>query len=98
MIDHAYETVFKSFSKKAQKEILERGEWYEDFVWYTREDLELGLLQQDKQVYDTHGDRWVRCSKCGKADRTDAFFEYGGQDTKNIGICSECQRKSREKR
>ena len=70
----------------------------EDFVWYTREDLELGLSQQDKQVYDTHGDRWVRCSKCGKADRTDAFFEYGGQDTKNIGICSECQRKSREKR
>lgn len=26
MIDHAYETVFQSFSKKVQKEILERGE------------------------------------------------------------------------
>ena len=32
----AYETVFKSFSKKVKKAILERGESYEDSVWYNQ--------------------------------------------------------------
>ena len=53
------------------------------------------LDQQDRQVRDSFGNRWVRCEKCGKASTVDEFQSYGGAGRINLGVCYGCGRKAR---
>lgn len=48
----------------------------------------------DTPFYDSRGDRWVRCIRCGKVDTEDNFTSYGGIHTANLGECRECTRKA----
>ena len=69
------------------------SDWY---ICYTRAEIEKYIDQQEKMVYDAGDNRWVKCAQCGKIATTGEFSEYGGKDTLNLGVCSDCQRKKRK--
>lgn len=50
------------------------------------------LSQQEKQVRDSSGTRWIRCAYCGKEDVERAFSSYGGKGKINIGVCYDCSK------
>lgn len=52
-----------------------------------------GLIQQDTQVIDEYGNRWIRCEHCGKCDLEKEFTSFGGLKRINLGTCRECSRK-----
>lgn len=49
--------------------------------------------QQEEQVLDANGTRWVRCSMCGKISTIKDFFQFGGLKRVNLGLCYECRDK-----
>lgn len=52
------------------------------------------LDQQNEQVRDLYGVRWVKCETCGRAVTAYDSWKYGGIDTMNIGECYECKLKN----
>lgn len=46
--------------------------------------------QQQTQVIDSSGNRWIKCEKCGLIDTDDKFASYGGQNHINLGSCYNC--------
>ena len=48
------------------------------------------FIQQETQVRDTVGNRWIKCRFCGEIGRDDMFISYGGAGTLNMGTCREC--------
>lgn len=59
-----------------------------------RQTLAEQLNQQETQVIDPDGNRWVKCRYCGRVDKTTAFSSYGGRGSVNLGTCKICDRKS----
>ena len=41
------------------------------------------------------GQRWIKCEICGEIKPTYEFFDYGGKNRVNSGICSSCNRSNR---
>ena len=58
-----------------------------------RQTLAEQLNQQETQVIDPDGNRWVKCRYCGRVDKTTAFSSYGGRGSVNLGTCKSCDRK-----
>lgn len=58
-----------------------------------RQTLAEQLNQQETQVIDTDGNRWVKCRYCGRVDKATAFSSYGGRGSVNLGTCKICDRK-----
>lgn len=58
-----------------------------------RQTLAEQINQQETQVIDPDGNRWVKCRYCGRVDKTTAFSSYGGRDSVNLGTCKICDRK-----
>lgn len=58
-----------------------------------RKTLAEQLNQQETQVIDPDGNRWVKCRYCGRVDKTTAFSSYGGRGSVNLGTCKICDRK-----
>lgn len=58
-----------------------------------RQTLAEQLNQQETQVIDPDGNRWVKCRYCGQVDKTTAFSSYGGRGSVNLGTCKICDRK-----
>ena len=58
-----------------------------------RQPLAEQLNQQETQVIDPDGNRWVKCRYCGRVDKTTAFSSYGGRGSVNLGTCKICDRK-----
>lgn len=58
-----------------------------------RQTLAEQLNQQETQVIDPDGNRWVKCRYCGRVDKTTAFSSYGGRGSVNLGTCRICDRK-----
>lgn len=58
-----------------------------------RQTLAEQLNQQEMQVIDPDGNRWVKCRYCGRVDKTTAFSSYGGRGSVNLGTCKICDRK-----
>lgn len=58
-----------------------------------RQTLAEQLNQQETQVIDPDGNRWVKCRYCGRVDKTTAFASYGGRGSVNLGTCKICDRK-----
>ena len=52
--------------------------------------------QQEKQVRDLQGRRWLKCKFCEKIAPDSDFSSYGGPNHINLGICRECQRNNPE--
>ncbi len=55
--------------------------------------LSVDLDQQEKQVIDANGNRWIKCEYCGKIGMTSEFIMYGGAIGKhlNLGTCKDCR-------
>ena len=60
----------------------------EDF----KRNLEEGLNQQETQVRDAYGNRWIRCEFCGTIAKDSEFSSYGGAIGVhlNLGTCKKC--------
>lgn len=58
-----------------------------------RQTLAEQLNQQETQVIDPDGNRWVKCRYCGRVDKTTVFSSYGGRGSVNLGTCKICDRK-----
>ena len=50
--------------------------------------------QQEVQVRDSSDVRWIRCEICKKIGEDGEFNSYGGPNHINLGICSDCARKT----
>ncbi|MDD2959652.1 MAG: DNA topoisomerase I [Lachnospiraceae bacterium] len=69
--------------EKRQEDIRRREE---DF----KHNMEANFLQQETQVRDGEGNRWIKCDYCGKIAKENEFVSYGGKGHINLGICKEC--------
>ena len=58
--------------------------------------LASNLEQQETQVRDSDGNRWIKCELCGKIARESEFSTYGGPIGVhlNLGKCKECLAKN----
>lgn len=52
------------------------------------------FTQQDEQIRDSFGTRWIKCRICGEIKPAQEFSDYGGKNSINSGTCSSCRRKS----
>lgn len=73
-----------------------------DDDWKHNPELKAGYLQVadrfsqvDTPVYDSFGQRWVRCRECGEVKPAFLFVSYGGK-TAALGTCRDCDRKKRK--
>lgn len=48
------------------------------------------FIQQEVQVRDAAGNRWIKCRFCGLIAKEGAFVSYGGAGHINSGTCREC--------
>ena len=51
------------------------------------------FTQQETQIKDSKGIRWIQCEVCGEIKESNEFNSYGGMNHVNLGICSQCSRK-----
>lgn len=58
----------------------------EDF----KRNMESNFSQQETQVRDAAGNRWIKCEFCGKIAMESEFNTYGGAGHINLGTCKEC--------
>lgn len=54
--------------------------------------LEDVFIQQETQIRDADGNRWIKCEFCGKIALEKEFNLYGGPGRVNLGICYDCSR------
>ncbi len=54
------------------------------------EEVKDRFTQQDEQIRDSYGNRWIQCEECGKIERESYFAYYGGENHVNLGICKDC--------
>lgn len=54
------------------------------------EEVKDKFTQQDEQIRDSFGTRWVQCEKCGQIKPDSQFIRYGGENSINLGLCEDC--------
>lgn len=69
----------------------------EEIITYEqrREQIYDKINQQQHQVYDSLGIRWIKCEICGAVETSDKFNMYGGINHINLGVCSNCSKNKR---
>lgn len=65
----------------------------EDF----RRNMEENFIQQERQIRDAEGNRWIKCEYCGLIAKEDKFASYGGARHVNLGICKKCSAENKVK-
>lgn len=80
----------KEFEEKrrieAEKLEEEKRQREEDF----KKNMEANFSQQETQVRDAEGNRWIKCEFCGKIAKESEFTSYGGAGHINLGTCKDC--------
>lgn len=66
----------------------------EDF----KRNMEANFSQQQTQVRDAEGNRWIKCEFCGRIAKESKFILYGGPNHVNLGICKACSLKQASER
>lgn len=61
-----------------------------------REQIIAEMNQQQQQVRDSLGIRWIKCEICGAVEISDKFSTYGGINHINLGICNNCSKNNRK--
>lgn len=51
------------------------------------------FAQQEVQVRDAAGNRWIKCEYCGRIAKESEFISYGGLKHVNLGTCRSCSSK-----
>ena len=72
------------FEREQQQ--AEKRQREEDF----KRNMESNFSQQETQVRDADGNRWIKCEFCGKIAMEGEFSSYGGKGHINLGTCKEC--------
>lgn len=80
----------KEFEEKRRIEVErqqeEKRQREEDF----KRNMQSNFSQQETQVRDAAGNRWIKCEFCGKIAMESEFSTYGGVGHINLGTCKEC--------
>lgn len=63
-----------------------------------KRNMESGFAQQETQVLDEEGNRWIKCEFCGKIAKENDFTTYGGMGHINLGTCRDCSSNNPEVR
>ena len=71
---------------KVEKLEQEKYQREEDF----KKNMESNFTQQETQVRDAEGNRWIKCEFCGKIAKKNVFTSYGGAGHINLGTCKDC--------
>ncbi len=58
------------------------------------EEIKEKFSQNDVPIYDSNGQRWIKCEICGIIEQERYFASYGGKDP-TTGICSKCSHNQR---
>lgn len=90
------EEIKKQAEEKKRQEELEKVEEEKKRQRFKAE-IESLMDQQETQVRDPDGNRWIKCEICGKIATDDAFSSYGGPNHINLGTCKECDKKGLRK-
>jgi len=53
------------------------------------------FTQQEFQIRDSSGRRWVQCELCGEIKSESEFGSYGGTNHVNLGVCYKCSRRNK---
>lgn len=69
-----------------EKREQEKHQREEDF----QRNKESNFAQQETQVRDAEGNRWIKCEFCGKIAKESEFTSYGGAGHINLGTCKNC--------
>ncbi|MBR5316725.1 MAG: topoisomerase DNA-binding C4 zinc finger domain-containing protein [Lachnospiraceae bacterium] len=70
--------------EEAEKKLQQQKE--EDF----KRNMESNFSQQETQVRDATGNRWIKCEFCGRIAMENEFCFYGGAGHINLGTCKKC--------
>ena len=54
------------------------------------------FTQQECQIRDSSGRRWVKCELCGEIKPESEFGSYGGANHVNLGVCYNCSRRDKK--
>ena len=54
------------------------------------------FTQQEFQIRDSSGRRWIQCELCGEIKLESEFSSYGGQNHVNLGKCRECSKHNKK--
>lgn len=73
-------------AQRRAKQEEEKRQREEDF----KKNLVSNLDQQETQVRDASGNRWIKCEFCGKIAMESEFSSYGGAGHINLGTCKDC--------
>ena len=57
--------------------------------YYPEDEISENINQQNFQVRDSSGRRWIKCECCGKVALADDFHSYGGPNHVNLGVCED---------
>ena len=53
------------------------------------------FTQQEFQIRDSSGRRWIQCELCGEIKPESEFGSYGGTNHVNLGVCYKCSRRDK---
>lgn len=83
-------TVKPQIVKDAVEENQLQAEYYPKISQGIPESVLSRIDQQNEQVRDENGRRWIKCEICGKIAPDSEFSFYGGRDHINLGVCYVC--------
>lgn len=86
-----YEEERRRREEEEAKRLTQARQREEDF----RLNMESGFAQQERQIRDSEGNRWIKCELCGKIAKENEFATYGGPGRINLGTCKECAGRQR---
>lgn len=72
-----------SFSGTITENITLYAKWHAKFT------------QQEFQIRDSSGRRWIQCELCGEIKPESEFGSYGGINHVNLGVCYKCSRRDK---
>lgn len=72
--------------EERERQQTEKRQREEDF----KRNMESNFAQQETQVRDADGNRWIKCEFCGKIAMEGEFGIYGGKGHINLGTCKDC--------
>lgn len=79
--------------KKRQREEAESPDEKKRRYEELKRNMDLAFSQQQVQIGDLAGNRWIQCEICGRRAKATEFMSYGGINHVNLGICKRCSSK-----
>ena len=80
----------KEFEEKRRLEVERQREELRQREEDFKRNMESNFSQQETQVRDAAGNRWIKCEFCGRIAMDSEFSIYGGAGHFNMGTCKEC--------